>query len=490
MKEPDDSALEGVLASQSPFGHEERLLAYMVATHDISPRQGGTTVPQERMRESTVSGVAQGAVARHQIAADRSLQVRQLVALQQLMNASPRVSQLAVLQRLVTSPPVQRAKVEQTVQRPSQAVLMDSEGSIFGGTVVRELTLGTYILIDSADVRRSSREMTGPEGALWYRAQIIGVTDVAGDRIYVPASALEAVGPETADDAREARQIYARYRPEVEEQIREMMETMGLSERPPHETTSVRGALAYFLWLAKIGDNLGRHFPDLQELISQRIEQSRKGASEDQANELTEEGMIFEGMLIKPVNDRLKTWAAVITAKTNEVIESLIDMATTVTSSPKLADLLNDVPQRKIDLLQTFAGYLQLGRIGIEKALSSGLNEELASALASVDGCYAWQVQQIERIQKAPSSTPIDPAYNPWHLKPSEIGFYSFTFDGQLIDELVGVNGEVAEVEFDNDGTAKLRVGAALKSAYVNPGYIYKIQSISDEVIVLVVDRG
>lgn len=372
-----------------------------------------------------------------------------------------------------SAPPVQRRVYEAVVNRPTEAVQVDPQGSIVNGTVYRNLGLGEYVRLDDADKWRSRRESTSlVPYTRWYGARRLGTTTVAGMHVYVRDQHVQEATESQGQQVDEALLLEHRFGAEVEAEVDRICHALGIDRSPNPSRSSVEHVIKYFAWLAQIGTRLGEIYPKLHASVATTIEDLAANATEEQLNENSVEGMALDRSLVEAVNQRLKVWVMVLTSDTNEVVESLID----ATGRGTLPDAITSVTSDNLDLVQTVGNYLRLGKEAIDKALAH--NEEkwtlaLKSTLDSISGCYAAQAQAVERVQPIQQDEHVfDPSYDRWEIKGSELGSMGI----QKGDE-------------DIENLENLKVGDVVKSLYVNPDYTYTVESISGERIVLKANR-
>lgn len=362
--------------------------------------------------------------------------------------------------------PVQRRVYEATVTRPSEAVAMNSEGSIHDGRLWRDLQMGEYLRVDDADAWRSSRGIDSKEVPRpWLGLRRLGTQALTDARVYVPQRDIQAASETESLQVGEALQIGKDFGDEVNQEVERICKALNLERKDERLPSSPAHVVLYFAWLAKIGERLGHLMPELQDFVAQRIERLVPEPSEEQLNEDTEQGMALDRNLIEPINQRLKVWAMVLSGDGNEVLESLIDASG---GGLHLGPAMQGVLSRDTRLQQTVGDYLRLGLSAINSALSKMdplWTKELRSTLESVSGCYAAQAQAVERVQpKKADDKPFDPNYQVWKLPANEVGY-------------MGLDKKGVEVERMDD----VEVGDLLTSAYINPGFDYRVTAKSAE---------
>src|SRR6185436_9205327 len=132
--------------------------------------------------------------------------------------------------------PVQRRAYEARAfspgpTRPAEAVRMDGDGSIHGGTLVRLLDSGEILRVDD-DKWRSSRDAPSPdELTRWYGVRRLGFTDVTGQRIYVRDDRIEALDEQEDRDAGAALRVQAIYGAEVAAEVERMCQRLGIEQQ-------------------------------------------------------------------------------------------------------------------------------------------------------------------------------------------------------------------------------------------------------------------
>jgi hypothetical protein len=371
---------------------------------------------------------------------------------------------------------VQLRQTRGTVERTSDAVEMDREGSIYGGTVYQTLHLGARVLFDDADKWRSRRDVNAkqPGKTRWYRLLRVNVTDLSGRRIYVKDNAVaETTDPIGLEWEQRALFLEGELGPAVEREVTRICEHLGVERVANPDLGSVEKIIRYFTWLAAIGNNLGRIFGDLNAFVSREIKKHAAAPSQDQLNENSAAGMALDRALVEEINKRLKVLTAVLAADTNEVLESLIDA---LGGGVHLGPAIAAVQTGSANLTNTLSDYLRLGYRAMQKAMGhneASWNKALTDALESASGCYAAQAQAIERAQpreEIAAAKVFDPKYATWTPSKSDLSYMDATKDGK---------------ELDDKGIAELKPGDVIASSMVNPGYSYRVEKIEGNTIVL-----
>jgi hypothetical protein len=401
--------------------------------------------------------------------------------LQKTSKSSRHVKQLSVHQEIADRRPsrglpVQLKIIRGMVERSSDAVEMNKEGSIYAGKIYKKLQLGEFAIIDDADKWRSLRDV-GPQalnGTRWFRILCIGTTDLSDRKIYVKDNAVA----ETTDQVtllweETALQINKILGPAVEMEVDGICNQLGVERAKGPDLGSVEKIIRYFTWLAAIGENLGRIFGDLNAFVSEEIKKYASSPSDEELNENSDAGRALDRALIEEINKRLKVLTGVLASDISEVVESLIDA---LGGNTNLKGAISSVLKGERNLTKTLGEYLMLGKKGMEKAMGhqdASWNKALTSALESASGCYAAQAQAIERTQpreEVSSTMAFDPKFENWTISKKDLSYMDPKKDGQ---------------DLDDDGIADLKVGDRIKSGMVNPGYFYQVVQIDGNNIAL-----